>query len=115
MFSMNKQERINKLADALIAAKAAADAITNIDIGGACNSDSPTINLKHWHKSVVEAAAHAAGLTAIRDSRIGFWMFSICDNEVTIAQGSTRTLKSEAFINSLISSGFDATIRYFTD
>lgn len=112
---MKNTEKMNKLIDALNAAKIAAFSVRNLeDDGGTCNFDSPSITLPRWREADVNACAEAAGLSCFAWNSYGGkrWVFSVPG---PCGQGNCRTTMAEAMTEALKAAGYDAFTYYQMD
>ena len=108
---MSKRSEILK--NALIKAKEAALRFADVDDGGTCNFDAPTVFLKGWRKAEVEAAVNGAGLRCWKYRATGSSAYIICGG--AYGQGNRRTAMAEEMYRSLKSDGFDAGMYYQMD
>lgn len=84
-------------------------AVEDMEDGGTCNCDSPTLFLKGFDEGKAIAAITAAGSGAWRYK--GQYIISPCIS----AQGEPRTVKAEKMCSVLRSRGYDAGVYYQMD
>jgi hypothetical protein len=102
--------KVLELAAALAKARQAAEAIPVEDMKGTGNEDSAEVKLLAWRREHVEAAAKIAGLRCFKWAA-GRWHFGGWDH----GQGLNRTMKVEAFVESMNVQGFAAKPYYMMD
>lgn len=103
-------ERVQHLATALAAAKAAAEAIPIEDLGGTGNLDYPDVRLVGWRRTDVEAAAMIAQVNPAKGTS-GCWRFGGWEHW----QGENRTAKANAFAQAMRDHGYQAGVAYVMD
>ena len=107
--------KMQKLIDALQAAKLAAHAVCDMrDDGGTSNFDSPALSLPRWAAADVDACAKAAGLRCFEWKLYGVrhWVLTVPE---PCGQGNNRTRMAEAMAASLNANGFEAGMYYQMD
>lgn len=103
-------KRVLDLAAALAKAKTVVEAIPVEDMKGACNRDTVEVVLKGWRRADVEAAATIAVLQFSK-WRGGYWHFYGWD----FWRGENRTMKAEAFVESMNRQGYPSRPFYMLD
>lgn len=103
--------KYKKLADDLKAAHAYGLAHMGDDDGGTCNFDAPALFLTGWNKSLVEAAAKAAGVGCFEWRNSKAYVFTVRG----AGQGYTRTKAAEAMCRYLKEQGYKAGMYYQMD
>lgn len=101
------------LAEALRAAKAAAESHANDDDGGTCNFDTAYLRLPRWNRELTRKAFESAGLRTDVWNVFGGSAYMIlgCYN----GQGDRRTNQAEAIRDVLQTAGYDCHIYYQMD
>lgn len=105
--------RSEQLKQALIKAKEAAMLFSEVDDGGTCNFDAPTLRLERWKKTEIEEAITGAGLRYFEHRLFGIKYYVICGG--TYGQGNRRTAMAEAMSKILKNEGYEASMYYQMD
>lgn len=105
--------RSEQLKEALIRAKAEALNYADVDDGGTCNFDAPTISLPYWRKQEIDEAVSGAGLRYFVHHTFGVKSYVICGG--THGQANRRTVMAEAMYRSLKAAGYDVSMYYQMD
>lgn len=111
-----KKQRIPEKAVALIAAlrkaKEAALRYKDVEDGGTCNFDTPTIRLERWQEKTVKIICKIAGLDCSKweNYYMNYHILGGC-----YGQANRRTDMAEAFAKSLENDGYKASVWYAID
>ena len=107
-------EKYLKLAADLAEVHARALAETaDVDDGGTCNFDSPTLMLPRWVKAYVREAARIAGVGAFQTKTWGSTFWVICPR--VPAQANRRTVCAERMSQLLNEKGYESYMYYQMD
>lgn len=105
-------EKVKALAEALAKARAEALKFKDIDDGGTCNLDCPTLHLKRWRETDVQKACELAGLSCNKweDYYFNYHIARAC-----YGQANRRTKMAEAFTEAMKNAGYEASVWYAMD
>nr|DAF90877.1 MAG TPA: hypothetical protein [Siphoviridae sp. ctnMR5] len=105
-------DKVAALAEALKKAKIEALKLENVDDGGTCNLDCPTLCLERWRESDVKKACELANLSYSKweDHYYNYHILGAC-----YGQANRRTDMAEAFTQSMKASGYNAAVWYAMD
>ena len=109
---MNK-DKLSKLVNDLIDAKAKVDATTKGDFGGTCNFDSATLLGLRLSEHEIDNIASISGVRLSRFTwmgRVAYWVHT-----GSYGQGTDNTKCAEAAYKVLKSRGWDCTMYYRMD
>ena len=106
------QAKVLALIDALQLAKDEALKFKDVDDGGTCNFDCPTIRLAGWREKVVKRAAKVVGLDCQKweDYYMNYHICGAC-----YGQANRRTEMAEAFTKAMEKKGYEADVWYAVD
>ena len=85
----------------------------NVDDGGTCNFDSPTLRLPRWNKAHVQEAARVAGVGCFSWTGWGSPEWVICPR--VPGQANRRTKCAERMHEVLTELGYDSGLYYQMD
>ena len=106
-----KTERILALRCALLIAYSEAQKHKEIDDGGTCNFDTPTLKLtSEWKESDVNEAFKLTGLQYYKVDEDYYHILGACEG-----QGFRRTEMAKAFRDSLKEQGYTSYVHYQMD
>ena len=106
-----KTERILALRCALLIAYSEAQKLKDVDDGGTCNFDTPTLKLtSEWKEADVNEAFKLTGLTPYKVAKNVYHVLGAVEG-----QGFRRTAMAEAFRDALNSLGYDSHVYYQMD
>ena len=104
-------KKILELKNALLIAKIEADKLKDIDDGGTCNFDTPTLKLpSEWTNTMLEVAFMRTGLSYARISKETIHILGAVSG-----QGNRRTAMAEAFRDTLCELGYVSHVYYQMD
>lgn len=103
--------KILELKSALLIAKIKADELKNVDDGGTCNFDTPTLKLpSEWSNWMLDVAFQHTGLTYERINKETIHILGAVEG-----QGFRRTAMAEAFRDKLCELGYVSYVYYQMD
>ena len=106
-----KAEKILALRCALLIAYSEAQKLKNVDDGGTCNFDTPTLKLtSEWKEADVNEAFKLTGLRPYKVDEDYYHILGACEG-----QGFRRTAMAEAFRNTLTALGYNSHVYYQMD
>lgn len=101
------------LVTSLMKAKAIVDAMPNADTGGTCNFDCPELYLPRARETVMKAVSARVDLTLSKWPHGYRPTWHIIG--IKSAQGSSQSMKAEAFAKSMKADGWDCSVYYAMD
>ena len=106
-----KAEKILALRCALLIAYSEAQKLKDVDDGGTCNFDTPTLKLtSEWKEADVNEAFKLTGLRPYKVDEDYYHILGACEG-----QGDRRTAMAEAFRDKLKTLGYNSHVHYQMD
>ena len=106
-----KAERILALRCALLIAYSEAQKLKDMEDGGTCNFDTPTLKLtSEWKEADVNEAFKLTGLQPYKVEKGYYHILGACEG-----QGDRRTAMAETFRDSLKALGYNSHVYYQMD